>query len=131
MGRAACDGVSRLTEIIPERRVTRPNRQHFRDQRLDRWLAKGAVVIIVALQLVIVNDLYVGARWLGPLVELALLVPLSIGSILTHRSARHAETDDDWDHVGARRRWVRRLAIVLTAFACSATMKVRGERQSG
>lgn len=102
----------------PERRVTRPDRkQQTHDQRLDRWLAKGAVVIIVALQLVIVNDLYVGARWLGPLVELALLVPLSIGSVLTHRSARRAETDDDWDHVGTRLRWVRRLAIALTALA--------------
>ena len=100
-----------------ERRVTRDDHKHLRSQQADRWLAKGAIVVIVALQLVIVNDLYVGARWLGPAVELALLVPLSIGSFLTHRSARRAATVDDWDHVGTRRRWVRRLAIVLTALS--------------
>jgi hypothetical protein len=73
--------------------------------------------VIVALQVVIVNDLYLGSRWLGPAVELALLIPLSIGTALTQRSAARAETDDQWDHVGARRRWVRRLAIILTAFS--------------
>lgn len=96
--------------------------QPIRHQNLDRWLAKGAVVVIVALQIVIVNDLYVGTRWLGPAVELALLIPLSIGSFLTHRSAARAETDDDWDHVGTRRRWVRRLAILLTALSTALNL---------
>lgn len=82
---------------------------------MDRWLARAAVIVIVALQLVVVNDLSFGPWWLGPAVEMALLATLSIGTVWTQQSAAKAETDDDWDHVGSRRRWVRRLAIVLTA----------------
>jgi len=89
--------------------------QHVRDQRLDRWLAREAVIVIVGLQTVIVNDLSFGPWWLGPSVEIALLIPLSIGTVWTQRSAARAETEDEWDHVGARRKWVRRLAIVMTA----------------
>jgi hypothetical protein len=89
--------------------------QHVRDQRLDRWLARGAVIVIVGLQTVIVNDLSFGPWWLGPSVEIALLIPLSIGTVWTQRSAARAETEDEWDHVGAKRKWVRRLAIVMTA----------------
>src|SRR6266852_5096586 len=85
--------------------------QHVRDQRLDRWLARGAVVVIVGLQTVIVNDLSFGPWWLGPAVELALLIPLSIGTVWTQRSAARAGTEEEWDHVGARRKWVRRAAI--------------------
>ena len=89
--------------------------QHVRDQRLDRWLARGAVIVIVGLQTLIVNDLSFGPWWLGPSVEIALLIPLSIGTVWTQRSAARAETEDEWDHVGAKRKWVRRLAIVMTA----------------
>jgi hypothetical protein len=89
--------------------------QHVRDQRLDRWLARGAVIVIVGLQTVMVNDLSFGPWWLGPSVEIALLIPLSIGTVWTQRSAARAETEDEWDHVGAKRKWVRRLAIVMTA----------------
>ncbi|MDB5485401.1 MAG: hypothetical protein JWR73_411 [Tardiphaga sp.] len=90
---------------------------HIRNQRKDRWLARGAVIVIVGLQGAIVNDFWVGSRWFGPIVELALLIPLSIGTILTYRSAMRAESDEDWDQVGSRRRWVRRLAIALTALS--------------
>ena len=90
---------------------------HLLSQRNDRWLARGAVIVIVGLQVAIVNDLSVGSRWLGPIVELSLLLPLSIGTVLTHRSAMRAESDEEWDHVGSRRRWVRRLAIALTALS--------------
>ncbi len=89
--------------------------QHVRDQRLDRWLARAAVIVIVALQTVIVNDLSIGPWWLGPAVELVLLIPLSIGTVWTQRSAAKAGTEEDWNHVGAKRRWVRRLAVVMTA----------------
>ena len=91
--------------------------QHVRDQSLDRWLARGAVVIIVGLQTVIVNDLSFGPWWLGPAAELVLLVPLSIGTLSTQRSAARAGTEEEWDHVGAKRKWVRRLAIVMTALS--------------
>jgi hypothetical protein len=89
--------------------------QHLRDQTMDRWLARGAVIVIAALQTVVVNDLSFGPWWLGPAVELALLVPLSAGTLSAQRSAARAETDEEWDHVGSKRLWVRRLAAVLTA----------------
>jgi len=97
--------------------VKRNLHQHVRDQRIDRWLARGAVIVVVGLQTVIVNDLSFGPWWLGPAVEVALLIPLSIGTVFTQRSAARAETEDEWDHVGSRRRWIRRLAIVLTALS--------------
>ena len=47
------------------------------DQALDFWLARGAVLVIVVLQIAIVNDLMIGPRWLAPTIELALFIPLS------------------------------------------------------
>ena len=97
--------------------MKRKYHQHIQQLNVDRWLARGAVLVIVFLQLFIVNDLYLGSRWLGPAVELALLIPLSAGTVWTNRSARTAKTDDDWSDVGRQRKWVRRLAIFLTAFS--------------
>lgn len=83
----------------------------------DLWLARAAVVVIVVLQLLIVNDLSFGPRWLGPAVELCLLIPLSIGTLRMQRSARRASTEDEWDFVARRRKWVRSLAMILTALS--------------
>jgi hypothetical protein len=41
---------------------------------IDFWLARGAILVIVVLQIGIANDLAVGPRWLAPGLELALLV---------------------------------------------------------
>ena len=46
------------------------------EKALDFWLARGAILTIVILQIIIVNDLSVGPRWLAPVLELALLIPL-------------------------------------------------------
>src|SRR5258707_9041806 len=62
----------RISTLDLKHQLIRPNlmkqklHQHVRDQFLDRWLARGAVVIIVGLQTVIVNDLSFGPWWLGP-----------------------------------------------------------------
>jgi hypothetical protein len=93
------------------------NHQHLQYHQIDRWLARGAVLLIVALQVGFVNDLSFGPSWLAPCIELALLVPLSIGTIWTQRSVRNAETDDEWRLVRGRRKAVRALAIILTAFS--------------
>jgi hypothetical protein len=85
------------------------------DRAVDFWLARGAVLIIVGLQIAIVNDLAVGPRWLAPTVEFALLVPLSIATAWTQRRARKASTDEQWNLVGRDRLRIRRLAIFLTA----------------
>jgi len=82
---------------------------------IDFWLARGAVLVIAALQIGIVNDLTVGPRWLAPGLELALLIPLSVATAWTQKRARKASTDEQWNLVGRDRRMVRHLAISLTA----------------
>jgi hypothetical protein len=84
---------------------------------VDFWLARGAILVIVLLQIGIVNDLTLGPRWLGPAVELAILIPLSIATAWTQRRARRAETNEQWNAVGRYRRAVRRAAMALTAIA--------------
>jgi adenylate cyclase len=44
--------------------MDRPHR-HLTTQPIDFWLARGAILVIVMLQIGIVNDLAVGPRWLG------------------------------------------------------------------
>jgi len=90
-------------------------RKQLTDGAIDFWLARGAVLVIVGLQFVIVNDLMIGPRWLAPSIELALLVPLSIATARTQTRARRASTDEQWDIVGRDRLRTRRLAITLTA----------------
>jgi hypothetical protein len=57
------------------RNMSNPDR-HLTTQPFDFWLARGAIAVIVGLQIGIVNDLTVGPRWLAPCLELALLIPL-------------------------------------------------------
>ena len=83
---------------------------------LDFWYARASVVVVVGLQLLIINHrFFIGPRWLFPSVEALLLVPLSFATAWTHWSARDAKTDEHWREVAERRRWVRRLALILTA----------------
>jgi hypothetical protein len=89
--------------------------RHLTTQPIDFWMARGAIVVIAALQIGIVNDLTVGPRWLAPCLELALLIPLSVATAWTQNRARRASTDEQWILIARDRRMVRRLAIVLTA----------------
>jgi hypothetical protein len=82
---------------------------------VDFWLARGAVVVIAGLQFGIVNDLTIGPRWLAPVAELGLLIPLSIATAWTQSRARKASSSQQWKLVEMSRRWVRILAIFLTA----------------
>ena len=82
------------------------------EKALDFWLARGAILTIVILQIIIVNDLSVGPRWLAPVLELALLIPLSIATVWTQRRARKASTDAQWNLVGRQRLMMRRLAFL-------------------
>jgi hypothetical protein len=96
--------------------IPHPHR-YLTTQPIDFWMARGAVLVIVGFQVVIVNDLTVGPRWLAPCLELALLVPLSIATAWTQQDARKASTHEQWKLVGRNRRMIRRLAIVLTAIS--------------
>lgn len=88
---------------------------HLHAQALDFWLARGAVVAVAALQLLVVNDLTVGPRWLAPALEMALLAPLSVATAWNMGHARRARTDDHWAIVARHRRAIRNLALILTA----------------
>src|SRR5262249_45958487 len=89
--------------------------KHLADKAFDFWLARGAVLVIVILQVVIVNDLTVGPRWLAPVLELTLLVPVSVATACAQRPRCKAPTHEQWPLVGRQRLIVRRLAISLTA----------------
>jgi hypothetical protein len=79
----------------------------------DFWLARAAILVIVALQLGLVNDLTVGPRWLAPALELALLIPLSVATAWTQKAARNV-TSSQPHLLVLEKRLVRRLAISLT-----------------
>ena len=91
--------------------------KHLSTKPSDFWLARGAVLVIVGLQLGIVNDLTVGPRWLAPTLELALLIPLSLATAWTQKAAGRASSDPQWQLVGRDRRRVRMLAILLTGLS--------------
>jgi hypothetical protein len=93
--------------------MIKPHR-HSDAKPIDFWLARGAILVIVGLQLGLVNDLTVGPRWLAPLIELALLIPLSVVTAWSQKTARGAKTKSQWHLLGREKRLVRRLAIVLT-----------------
>jgi hypothetical protein len=94
--------------------MNHPHR-HFALRATDFWLARGAIVVIVLLQIGIVNDLAIGPRWLAPVLELALLIPLSIATAWTQTRARAASTNAQLASIGRYRQMVRRLAFTLTA----------------
>jgi hypothetical protein len=87
----------------------------IKDHTIDFWLARGAVVLIVALQLLFSSRVTVGPRWLAPVVETALLIPLSVATGWTHHRVRRAETAAHLHAVLRLLKWIRWLAVFLTA----------------
>ena len=84
-------------------------------QAPDFWLARLSVLAIAALQLLMINDLTVGPRWFAPVLEVALLFPLSVATAWTQANARDASTDEHWDRVCRQRKAIRISALALTA----------------
>ena len=82
---------------------------------LDFWMARASVTVIVALQLLLVNRLTIGPRWLAPAAELALLIPLSVATAWAQDMVVKASTDHHWHMIARRRRMIRALAVVMTA----------------
>jgi hypothetical protein len=83
--------------------------------RWDFWLARASVAFIVVLQLSMINRLAIGPRWLAPVIELALLVPLSAVTGWTQISVRNAKEDHHWRRIARLHRWIRNSALLLTA----------------
>jgi len=91
---------------------------HYRvihTQAKDFWLARGAVALVAALQVLMINDLAIGPRWLAPGLELLLLLPLSIATAWNQKQARQASSEHHWLQVAQHRRAIRVLAMSLTA----------------
>ena len=80
----------------------------------DTWFARLAIVAIIALQTLVINDLALGPRWLAPTVELALLIPLSIASVWTQTRARLADAAHHWHLWTRQRQAIRVVALILT-----------------
>jgi hypothetical protein len=78
------------------------------------WLARGAVALVASLQFFMINDFSFGPRWLAPLLEVALLVPLSFATAWTLNKAASQHEHHIFE-VGKYRRSIRTLAIILTA----------------
>src|SRR5580765_4728111 len=87
----------------------------FQRRALDFWLARGAVLTVVCLQLLVINQLSFGPRWLAPGVELTLLIPLSVATAWTQVGIRNAKADHHWQAVNRFRILIRRAALAMTA----------------
>ncbi len=84
-------------------------------QAFDFWLARASVVVVAVMQLLMINTLAFGGRWLAPALELALVIPLSAATAWTQSRVRSASHDRHWRRIELERRWIRRTAIILTA----------------
>ena len=87
---------------------------HLNRKPWEFWLARGAVVLVIGLQLQLIHDFSFGPNWLAPLLEIILLVPLSVGTAWT---LKKAGGQNEHQNLAVRRyrRIIRMLAIVLTA----------------
>jgi hypothetical protein len=81
---------------------------------LDFWYARAAILVIAGLQLLFVNNLLIGPRWLAPAFEIALLAPFSVATAWTQGKARAATHDAHWLQVRRLRQSVRWVALLLT-----------------
>ncbi|TIO04446.1 MAG: hypothetical protein E5X96_15525, partial [Mesorhizobium sp.] len=78
------------------------------------WSARAAVLVVICLQLLVINDLSFGPRWLAPAIEAALLVPLSIATAWTQMATQKAVDHEHWYAIGRFRVFIRRTALVMT-----------------
>ena len=81
----------------------------------DFWFARAAVVAVAGLQMLLVNDYSLLGRWGAPILELLLLIPLSLATAWVQGKVKRATTEEHHYIVGRARRWVRQMAISLTA----------------
>jgi hypothetical protein len=80
---------------------------------MDRWLVRGAIAVVVTLQFSLINDFSYGGRWLAPVVEIILLVPLTVLSLRAERVAWNARTPEAWQSATWFQRFNHKLGIAL------------------
>ena len=95
---------------------------------VDVWLVRCAVlmIVIVALQFLVVNDLTLLPRWVMPSLELALLLPLSIATAWsigeTKKVAAADNPSDFWEIVAHHRNMIRAAFLFLTGLVTIANL---------
>jgi len=93
---------------------------------VDVWLVRCAVLVIVALQFLVVNDLTLLPRWVMPSLELALLLPLSIATAWsigeTKKVAAADNPSDFWEIVAHYRNMIRTAFLFLTGLVSIANL---------
>ena len=87
---------------------------HLIHKPWEFWLARAAVVLVAVLQFSLINNFSLGPRWLAPLFEIALLIPLSFATAWTLKKAG-SQHEHHILEVWKYRRMIRALAIILTA----------------
>ncbi len=94
-------------------------------ETLDRWLVRGAAAVVVTLQFSLINDFGYGSRWLAPVLEIILLVPLTTATLRAERLAWRAHTSQQWESANSYRRFNRAFGlalIVVISFANSRAL---------
>lgn len=88
----------------------------------DLWLTRGAILAVIGLQVVLVNDVTVLPRWVMPTLEAFLLIPLSVATAWTVDRARRASSDDHRLGVARWRRAIRSVLLILTGLVNVANL---------
>ena len=96
------------------------DRQFRRSQMRDRGLVRVVVTTVVVLQLTLINDFAYGTRWLAPVLEIALLIPLMALTFRAEVLARDARTSEHWDAATSYRRLNRALGVALVVLVSLA-----------
>jgi uncharacterized membrane protein len=89
------------------------DRESRHPEMLDRWLLRGAFAVVVTLQLSLHNNFEYGTRWLAPILEIILLVPLTALTLRADALARHAHTSQQWEEATRYRQFNLVLGVVL------------------
>jgi hypothetical protein len=89
------------------------DREFAHPEMLDRWLVRGATAVVVTLQFSLINDFGYGTRWLAPVLELILLVPLTALTFRAERLAWHAHTSQQWKTANLHRELTLVLGLAL------------------
>jgi hypothetical protein len=82
---------------------------------LDYWALRFTAFGIVALQLLIINDLSLGPPWLAPALAVSIMIPISIEMTIGQRLAHRATSEAEWEAVRRHRMIIWRLVLALAA----------------
>lgn len=89
---------------------------------LDLWLARGAIVVVIALQWALIKTVLFRAQWFALVLEVVLLIPLIVLSSRAERLARAATRSGEWKEVSRYRPVLKILAgsLVITVSVANA-----------